>query len=107
MNQRRNCPKCNCHDALSWHGMSGHWLCLYNDCNYSVGPDVVVPKLTKEQAAIIGLFTGVSCGPFADVQQLAEELTGRPIFTHEFARKETWDEVKNAVRPQFLALCYG
>lgn len=67
----------------------------------------MVPKLTREQAAIIGLFTGIACGPFSDIQELAEKITGRPIFTHEFAIKETWDEVKELVKPSFLGLCYG
>ena len=62
--------------------------------------------LTKEQAAVIGLFTGISCGPFSDIQNLAERLLARPIFTHEFASKDLWKELKEAVRPQFIALCY-
>ena len=46
-------------------------------------------RLTKEQAAIIGLYTGICCGPFSDIQELDEKLAGRPIFTHEFANPKT------------------
>lgn len=42
-------------------------------------------QLTKEQAAVIGLYTGWSCGPFADIQELADRLLGCPTFTHQFA----------------------
>lgn len=66
-----------------------------------------VPKLTKEQAAILGCYTGISCGPFGDVQELAEEVLKRPIFTHEFANKDVWAKLREAVRDRFIALCHG
>lgn len=63
-------------------------------------------RLTKEQAAIIGLYTGVSCGPFSDIQELAEKVLGCPIMVHQFADKWIWHTAKEKIRPQFLALCY-
>jgi hypothetical protein len=66
----------------------------------------MIPRLTKEQAAIIGLYTGVSCGPFSDVHELAERVAGRPIWTHQFAEKALWEELKTKIKPEFLALCY-
>lgn len=65
-----------------------------------------VPKLTREQAAIIGVFTGTSCGPFSDVHEKAEKLLGRPVFTHELGNKVVWAELKEKVKPEFLAICY-
>lgn len=62
-------------------------------------------KLTKKQAAIIGAYTGISCGPFSDIQKLAEELLGRPIFTHEFASEKLVDELKAKSKPLFLEIC--
>lgn len=62
-------------------------------------------KLTKRQAAIIGAYTGISCGPFSDIQELAEELLGRPIFTYEFASEELVDELKAKSKPLFLEIC--
>ena len=32
-----------------------------------------VQKLTKEQAAIIGAYTGITCGSFSDIHKLAEK----------------------------------
>jgi hypothetical protein len=63
-------------------------------------------RLTKEQAAVVGVFTGIACGPFRDVHALAEKLMGGPIFTHQFADERLWKELKERVRPQFLAVCY-
>jgi len=63
-------------------------------------------KLTKEQAAIIGAYTGITCGSFSDIHKLAEELLKRPIFTHEFASKVLNDELKEKVKPMFLGLCH-
>jgi len=62
-------------------------------------------KLTKRQAAIIGAYTGIACGPFSDIQELAEELLGRPIFTHEFASEKLVDELKAKSKPLFLEIC--
>lgn len=62
-------------------------------------------KLTKEQAAIIGLYTGITCGPFSDIHELAEKLIGHPVFTHQFADREMVEKLKELVRPDFLALC--
>lgn len=68
-------------------------------------------KLTKEQAAIIGAYTGISCGPFSDVQGYVEKKLGRPVFTHEFATsfggKELMHEIKEKVKSDFLEICHA
>lgn len=63
-------------------------------------------RLTKQQAAIIGAFTGIACGPFSDIQELAENVLNRQSMAHEFADPELWKELKEAVRPQFMELCH-
>lgn len=40
-------------------------------------------RLTKEQAAIIGAYTGFSAGPFADIQEYAEKVFGYPEDDYE------------------------
>ena len=62
-------------------------------------------KLTRDQAAIIGVYTGFSVGPFEDVHKLAEDLLNRPVFTHEFANKDLWVELQCLVKPQFVDIC--
>ncbi len=64
------------------------------------------PRLTKEQAAIIGAYTGFAAGSFGDVQEYAEKVLGRPIFTHEFADKALVEKLRDASRPDFLAICH-
>ena len=66
---------------------------------------MIVPKLTKEQAAILGAYTGVCCGSFADFQKYAQEKLGRPIWTHQFASKALWAELKEASKTDFLMIC--
>ena len=62
-------------------------------------------KLTRDQAAIIGLYTGVSMGPFEDVQKFAEDLLERPVFTHELANQDLCEKLKELVKPQFIQIC--
>ena len=63
-------------------------------------------RLTKEQAAIIGAFTGICCGPFADVQEYADRVLGHPTWTHEFGSREFAAKLKDAAKADFLAICY-
>jgi hypothetical protein len=62
-------------------------------------------KLTRDQAAIIGVYTGISAGPFADIQKLAEDLLERPVFTHELANQDLCEKLKELVKPQFIQIC--
>ena len=64
------------------------------------------PRLTRRQSAILGAFTGISCGPFEAVHEYAEKKLGRPVWTHEFASKERVAELKEAAREDFLSICY-
>jgi hypothetical protein len=60
--------------------------------------------ITRREAAIIGLYTGYTLGPFEDIHGLAEELIGHPIFTHQFASKILSKQLQDLVRPLYLAL---
>lgn len=64
-------------------------------------------RLTKEQAAIIGAFTGIACGPFRDIHEYAERKLGRSVWSHQFAVRLFMDELKEAAREDFLALAYA
>ena len=59
-------------------------------------------RLTREQAAIIGAFTGILAGPWSDLHQYAERVLGRPIWTHEFVGLAP--ELREAARPDFAAI---
>jgi hypothetical protein len=62
-------------------------------------------RLTKEQAAVIGVFTGILCGSFSDMQEYASKLAGESLWTHEFASRELSDKLKELAKPDFLAIC--
>ena len=63
------------------------------------------PRLTKGQAAIIGAYTGFTCGPFSDLHAYAERVLGRPVWTHQFANEALETELREAAKADFLALC--
>lgn len=68
-------------------------------------------KLTREQAAIIGAYTGYLCGPFDDLRQYAERKLGRPVdasdlplVMHLAQGDPLVCELKDAARSDFNAL---
>lgn len=62
-------------------------------------------KLTKEQGAIIGAYTGVLSGKFSDMHEYIEKIMKRPVFTHEMGNKDTAEQIKQAAKSDFLAIC--
>lgn len=59
-------------------------------------------KITRAQAAIIGAYTGILCGPFEDMHEYIEQIMERPVFTHELANKELCEEIKERSKQDFL-----
>jgi hypothetical protein len=67
---------------------------------------IEMQKLTRRQAAIIGAFTGVTCGPFADIQDYVDSLPGfEGIGTLSFGSKEVAEQIREASRADFIAIC--
>lgn len=71
---------------------------------FAKGSADMTNRLTKEQAAIIGAYTGYAAGPFSDIHGYAEKVLGRPVWTHQFPKIA--DELREAAKADFLALCY-
>ena len=63
-------------------------------------------RLTKEQAAIIGAYTGFTAGSFGDIQEYASKKFGYSMFTHEFASKEVAEKLRELAKEDFLSICY-
>lgn len=63
-------------------------------------------KLTKQQAAIIGAYTGILCGKFSDMHEYIEKKMNRPVFTHEMGNKETYELIQQSVKSDFLDICH-
>jgi hypothetical protein len=62
-------------------------------------------RLTKDQAAIIGAYTGIMCGPFEELHKKIEEIAGRPVFTHEMGDVGFMTEIRKLAKDEFLSIC--
>ena len=61
--------------------------------------------MTNQERVIVSAYTGYLMCDFSDMHQYIEDKLGRPVWTHEMAEKATWEEIRRAVRPDFIALC--
>lgn len=61
--------------------------------------------MTKREKLIVGAYTGVLMTDFSDLHEFIEEKLGRPVYTHELADKLVVNEIKEAVKKDFLKLC--
>lgn len=58
--------------------------------------------MTKREAAIVSAYTGYLIGEFSDFHAYAEEIIGRPIFTHEIPILA--DELKEKSKKDFMSI---
>lgn len=64
-------------------------------------------KLTKQQSIIISAYTGYLAGDvFSDMHKYIEQKLGRPVMTHEMGSNELAKEIREAVKNDFLLICY-
>lgn len=61
-------------------------------------------RLTSEQAAIIGAFTGYLAGPFSEMHAYIERIMGRPVWAHEMANEKVMGEIRQAAKDDFLSI---
>ena len=64
-----------------------------------------VNRLTREQAAIVGAFTGILCGPVTDWHQYVEKVVGHAVFSHELGSPAMERKIREASRKDFLKIC--
>lgn len=64
-------------------------------------------NFTKKQGLVITGYTGLLACPWDAFHEDVEKRLGRPVFTHEFAEKPMWEEIKEAYKEDFLAMCKG
>lgn len=105
------CCGCSCHVCENGHqsGVQVHTAdCIerFEAELYGSRREVEVPRLTKEQAAIIGAYTGVTVGPFDDIKEYAERKLGRQLWTHEMGTDAFEQELREAAREDFLAVVH-
>ena len=58
--------------------------------------------MTKKEAAIVAAYTDTLIGEFSDLHEYIEKILNRPVFSHEFADKEIWVEIKEKSRQDFI-----
>ena len=61
--------------------------------------------MTHKERVIISAYTGYLMTDFNDVHKYIEDKLGRPIWTHELANPDVWDEIKEKSKDDFLKLC--
>lgn len=64
--------------------------------------------MTKQECAIIMAYTGtcmLTGDEFSIFHEYIEKLMNRPIWTHELAYKEIWEEIKKKSEDDFMNLC--
>jgi hypothetical protein len=61
--------------------------------------------MTKYEAIVVSAYTGFLMCDFSDVHEYVEKKLGRPIWTHEFADKSIWEEIREKIKPDFLKIC--
>lgn len=61
--------------------------------------------MTKHEAIVVSAYTGFLMCNFSDVHEYVEKKLGRPVWTHEFADKNIWDEIREKIRPDFVKIC--
>ncbi len=64
--------------------------------------------MTLRERVIVETYTGicmVTGDERAEVEKYMEELMGRPVYTHELANKEIWEQLKKKALPDFKGLC--
>jgi hypothetical protein len=61
--------------------------------------------MTKKEAVLVSAYTAtLLTNDFGDVHKFCEELLEKPIFTHEFADKKVWEQIKEKCKPLILEM---
>ena len=59
--------------------------------------------MTNKEAVLISAYTGyLLTNQFSDYHEHCEKLLGRPIYTHEFADKDTQEEIRKKCKPLII-----
>ena len=61
--------------------------------------------MTKQEKIIVSAYTGYLMCDFSDMHKYIEEKMDRPVWTHEMGDKKIQSVIRQAVKPDFLALC--
>lgn len=62
-------------------------------------------RFDETEKIVVSAYAGVLMCDFSDVHKYIEEKLERPVFSHEFAGKRIWEEIRIKTRADFLAIC--
>ena len=60
--------------------------------------------MTYKECVIVSAYTGYMLCDFDDLHKYIEEKLCRPVWSHELANSDVIQSIRDAVRPEFLAL---
>lgn len=61
--------------------------------------------MTKREKQVVSAYTGTLMSTFDELHEYIEEILGRPVWTHELADEDTWNEIKEKSKEEFLKIC--
>lgn len=64
--------------------------------------------MTDKEKAIVSAYTGVAMltgDKFSIFHKYIEDILQRPVFTHELANLQVWEEIKEKSKADFIKLC--
>lgn len=61
--------------------------------------------MTEHEKIVVSAYTGVLMCEFGKVHEYIEKILERPIWTHELAREELWEQIKEKSKTDFLKIC--
>ena len=66
-----------------------------------IGPERRI-SVTKREAAIVTAFTKMMIGEFNEFHKYIEEKLDRPVWTHELANEDIWNELHEICKEDFI-----
>ena len=61
--------------------------------------------MTLDEKIVVSAYTGYLMCDFNEVHKYIEKLLGRPVLTHELARRKIRDEIREKAKADFLKIC--
>lgn len=62
--------------------------------------------MTYHDKVVLSACTGILLvDDYGDVHRYINELLGYPVFTHELANRELWDEIREKAKPDLFKVC--
>jgi ribosomal protein S6 len=58
--------------------------------------------MTRNEAAIVGAYTGFLLGSFSDMY--VEKIMGRPVFTHEMGNAAIAKEIQDKAKADYISI---